>query len=397
MVLNKKNFDDNKTNWRIHVMMAENYITQLKKNTRRGLIQKRKDGELCGKAPIGYKNCRNENGRPSVEIDVETAPLVRQAFEDYASGAFTIDAVAERLQKQGLRTYKGNIISPQTVHKTLHNPFYCGYLTHLDDSSPNKEEHKIVRFRHVYEAMISEELFDRCQRVLKRFNKTPYKYKSKLYTFSGLVSCANCGKSMSSYTKKKKDNEYVYMHCTQYGSSACGNKNVNENVIARQVIESLGAIKTEGKIAEKMVKYLEETAKQENRAKMSENSVHKKRLEEVNTKINKLIDMRLESNVLDDATFNRRMELLKVERDELEQKVNNTTVNEQDFYLSLKDIVEIAQEAEYIFKSSQIEQKRRLLNLIFANLQIKDKKLEFTYTKPFCDFAKGFSYKLWGG
>jgi hypothetical protein len=53
-------------------------------------------------------------------------------------------------------------------------------------------------------------------------------------------------------------------------------------------------------------------------------------------------------------------------------------------------------QAEEIFKSSQIEQKRRLLNIIFANLQIKDKKLIFDYTKPFCDFAKGFSYQLWG-
>jgi hypothetical protein len=90
------------------------------------------------------------------------------------------------------------------------------------------------------------------------------------------------------------------------------------------------------------------------------------------------------------------MELLKAERDKLENKVKNTAVNEQEFYLALKDIVEIAQEAEGIFKSSQIEQKRRLLNLIFANLQIKDKKLIFDYTKPFGDFAKGFSYQLWG-
>jgi hypothetical protein len=90
------------------------------------------------------------------------------------------------------------------------------------------------------------------------------------------------------------------------------------------------------------------------------------------------------------------MELLKAERDELENKVKNTTVNEQEFYLALKDIVEITQEAEGIFKSSQIEQKRRFLNIIFANLQIKDKKLLFDYTKPFDDFAKGFSYQLWG-
>lgn len=48
-----------------------------------------------------------------------------------------------------------------------------------------------------------------------------------------------------------------------------------------------------------------------------------------------------------------------------------------------------------MFKSSQIETKRLLLALIFANLEIKDKSLNFTYRKPFDFIAEGFSYKLW--
>lgn len=322
--------------------------------------------------------------------------MIKQAFEEYASGAYTINAVAEKLKKQGLRTFKGNIVCSQTIHKTLNNPFYCGYLTHFDKTSPNKEDHKIVRIKHVYDSIISEDLFDRCQRVLKRFNKTPYKYKNKVYTFSGLVSCGNCGKSMSSYTKKKKDNEYIYMHCTQYGQDACGNKNVNENTITKQVMEALNILKAEEKLADIIRDELEKENKQEGKIKVLENKRNQKQLEDVKNKIDRLVDLKLENNIKEDI-YKIKMESLTAELEELEKKVKKTDINEADFYVSLKEVFDFSQEAAEMFKSSQIEQKRRLLNLVFANLQIKDKKLNFSYTKPFCDFAKGFSYQLWGG
>ena len=45
------------------------------------------------------------------EIDSEKTPIVRKAFELYATGEYTLKAVAKILEQAGLRSYKGNILN----------------------------------------------------------------------------------------------------------------------------------------------------------------------------------------------------------------------------------------------------------------------------------------------
>jgi site-specific DNA recombinase len=69
--------------------------------------QKVKRGGSVGKAPIGYLNAReNFEGREvrTVVPDPERAPLVRMAFELYATGSYGFHALVELLTNAGLRT-----------------------------------------------------------------------------------------------------------------------------------------------------------------------------------------------------------------------------------------------------------------------------------------------------
>src|SRR5262245_21354109 len=61
----------------------------------------------CGKAPIGYLNVReNFECREvrTIVLDPERAPLVRMAFELYATGSYEFHALIELLTNAGLRT-----------------------------------------------------------------------------------------------------------------------------------------------------------------------------------------------------------------------------------------------------------------------------------------------------
>jgi DNA invertase Pin-like site-specific DNA recombinase len=112
MVLDKDSEPDKFMMWDFNVVGARSYILQLKKNTMRGMKQKIKDGETICKAPIGYLNCEGDGKtKRGVCIDPERAPLVIKMFEVYATGVYTIDAIADLMKREGLRTNKGNIIS----------------------------------------------------------------------------------------------------------------------------------------------------------------------------------------------------------------------------------------------------------------------------------------------
>jgi hypothetical protein len=49
------------------------------------------DGELTGKAPVGYKNIADPNNpkKRTVVIDEEKAYIVKKLFEDYATDLYS--------------------------------------------------------------------------------------------------------------------------------------------------------------------------------------------------------------------------------------------------------------------------------------------------------------------
>ncbi|MGH3442624.1 MAG: recombinase family protein, partial [Nitriliruptorales bacterium] len=94
----------------IAASFAEWYSDNLGQEVRKGMTQKARNGIWPSTAPIGYRNVRTGLGRKSesvLEIDSETAPLVREAFELYATGQWTLTTLAAELEKRGLRTRNG--------------------------------------------------------------------------------------------------------------------------------------------------------------------------------------------------------------------------------------------------------------------------------------------------
>jgi DNA invertase Pin-like site-specific DNA recombinase len=68
--------------------LAEFYSGNLSLEIRKGQGQKLKSGWWPAQAPTGYRNVRGSGERreATVEVDPVKGPLVRQAFELYATG-----------------------------------------------------------------------------------------------------------------------------------------------------------------------------------------------------------------------------------------------------------------------------------------------------------------------
>ncbi|MEI8328402.1 MAG: hypothetical protein WCG14_00140 [Chlamydiia bacterium] len=51
--------------------------------------------------------------------------------------------------------------------------------------------------------------------------------------------------------------------------------------------------------------------------------------------------------------------------------------------ITVKTVLDLAKRAKEIYESSKVDEKRQILNFLFSNLEIKDKKAIITLREPF--------------
>ena len=214
LVFASESIDNTPSRMLLHGIMsaiAEFYSQNLATEVKKGMGEKIKNGGTVGRAPIGYKNVRSvdDKGREArtVDIDPERAPLIRLAFEEYATGQWTVADLAEHLAACGLNTRSTPRIPSQpitlkTLHKVLVNPYYKGVVTY-----------KGVEYPGSHEPLVSTETWEKVQAILasrvngERNFKHPHFLKSSIY-------CACCGERMMVSNEKKKDGTvYPYFVC----------------------------------------------------------------------------------------------------------------------------------------------------------------------------------------
>ncbi len=166
---------------------SKQYVDNLSVNTKRGLREKVRRGEMPGVAPIGYYN---DLKIKTAKVDKRLAPIVREAFELYARGDKRLDEIADFLYAKGIQTRSGKVRSKKTtgkkpyhknrIKRMLENPFYYGHFRYNGEVHEGK-----------HKAIISKRLFDQVQVVLEQRGK-PHPAKNDPKPLCGLVYCS-CG------------------------------------------------------------------------------------------------------------------------------------------------------------------------------------------------------------
>ncbi|WP_201732180.1 recombinase family protein [Acidithrix sp. C25] len=214
LVSTTESIDETPSGMLLHGIMssiAEFYSRNLAAEVMKGMSQKARSGGTVGRAPLGYRNHRSvdSEGREvrTVVIDQERAPLIKQAFELYATGSWTVAALAEHLNQRGLTTtptqkLPSRPITEGLLHKVLTNPYFKG-LT--------KFQGALYQGRH--ETLVDEVTWQRVQDILtshnngERTRKHPHFLKSTVY-------CGQCGERlMVQRAKSASGMTYPYFYC----------------------------------------------------------------------------------------------------------------------------------------------------------------------------------------
>lgn len=178
---------------------------------KKGMGEKVKGGGTVGRAPLGYINVRriDDKGREerTVELDPERAPLVKQAFEEYATGEWSIISLAEYMAALGLSTrptpkIPSKPVTKTSIEKMLKNPYYAGVIRYNG-----------IEYDGAHEALIDLETFNKVQNIIQSHHNGE-RTREHPHFLKGLVYCWNCKSRMVvTHAKSHTGNVYPYFIC----------------------------------------------------------------------------------------------------------------------------------------------------------------------------------------
>lgn len=143
---------------------------------------------ISGKVPFGYKIDKKQ-----LVIVPEDAEKVRDIFEHYIA----LRSV-RALRPYVLETH-GLVYTQTGLAQLLRNERYIGHAHGKPDFCP---------------AILSEEVFSKVQDILRiRSERLNFARTNRVYLFTGIAFCAECGNRLSAHVVGKK---YIYYRCTRY-------------------------------------------------------------------------------------------------------------------------------------------------------------------------------------
>ncbi|GLZ30788.1 hypothetical protein Lesp02_29770 [Lentzea sp. NBRC 105346] len=181
------------------------------------MLHKAQNGGTNGVAKLGYLNgIKFVEGRRvnTIVKDEERAPFVVMAFELFATGRYpNIVTLQDKLTTAGLRMPRtGKPISEQTLYKLLRDKYYLGNVIYKGIEYENG--------RH--ERLISDELFERVQRILDAHSGTGTRQHSHPHYLKGLMRCFRCRRQFTvQRTKNRHGTVYYYFFCMGRQDGEC--------------------------------------------------------------------------------------------------------------------------------------------------------------------------------
>jgi site-specific DNA recombinase len=355
----------------IQAVMAVHYSRNLSEETKKGYYGRLKQGLSPFPAPLGYLN----NGRGKLKtIDPMLGPIVKEAFELYATGRYSLTRLVEEMYSRGLRTRAtqkypgGERVGRSAIAAMLSNPFYIGVL-HVN---------KVNRtFLGNHEPLISRELFERVQEALT--GKTQRRVVKHTFHFSRLIYCAFCGRALVGETHKG----HIYYRCHSTHATVSLREDFIEDQFARMFLK-LQLSEEESSLIDLLFAETKQNWDQHMReARRSEEL----RVAAIDEKLQRLTDAYIDG-MLDKANLEERKTTLLLERREAERRISGIGSGGEGELSQWEKNVELIKAAYLLYEIGNWEEKCELVKSVMSNRVASHKTVDFTLRFPFSEVAK---------
>ena len=338
------------------------------------MFHKAKNGGTTGRAKLGYLNVRKDfDGRlvNTIEVDQERAPLIQWAFEQYATGEYSLTALQQELADQGLTTRKtakwaAKPISRSQLGLILRDPYYLGMVTFKGEVYPGR-----------HEALVTPELFNQVQRVIDVRMRRTQRDITHNHFLRSLMHCARCHaagrRSQLVYSQpvNHAGQPYEYYHCRHRQEPDCGLPHLRvsdvESAMQREV-SSLRLTHDEATaLREHTTSHLERRLAVEHDMRVR----LKKELATLDVKEQRLLDLAADASIPTDS-LRKRLKELQVSKATLQHKLARTDDQVREETDAMLAYIALLEYPGQFYAAATDGVKRKLLSAFYTHLWLDD-------------------------
>lgn len=241
--------------------------TTIVENVKMGMKQRARKGKWNGGIVLGYKSVQDKlnSEKTNLEVVESEAYVVKRIFNLYSEGK-GYKAIVNIINKENLKTKKGNLFSISGIKEIITNPIYIGKIRYNVRENWTQNRRKILNKNPIicdgeHDSIISKELWEKCQSIYIEKSKKPSRTFSGSYPLTGLLRCPECGASMVAGRVSKKRNDgskhtIRYYQCSQWknkGKVACNPNSIRSDIIENIVFNKIARLCNNDKVIDEVL------------------------------------------------------------------------------------------------------------------------------------------------
>lgn len=343
----------------IQAVVAADYVRNLRDEVLKGFYGRLKQGFYPLPAPIGYLDRGKARFK---EIDPLKGPLIRLAFELYATGRYSMLKLSDELYARGLEAETAGPLSVGSMAQILHNHFYYGLI---------RIRRTGETFEGGHEPLVSKSLFDQVRRVIDGrgvVTRTP-----NSFTYRKLITCQQCNKFLVGEFHKGN----VYYRCHD---KVCRQPSLREDRLEHTIFRTLENLHLGADELTDLRACAEAYQSEAEKQRAARREQAARDLALIEDRLNRLTDAFVDGAIEREAYLARK-EALTVQRASLrELKATGGNVGGVDKTAAM---LQVAAEAQLKFPDATAEEKRVFLQSLCTKLSALDGAFEMDLRFPF--------------
>ncbi len=366
----EKNLDTTPAGRAMHGMIAvfnEYQVGVSGEDIKVKMAHKAKTGGTLHQAPLGYLNVREQfEGREvrTVALDPMRAPFVVLGFELYATGKYTFRSLQEALTEAGFRTrptrrWGTRPISINKIGEMLQDRYYLGYVRY------DGEEYQ---GRH--EPLISQELFDRAQRVLYAERRAGTRHRTHQHYLKGLIWCHRCRRRLIIMPGKSHSGvRYFYFICQGRLDHKCDLPYMAVSKVEAAIEGHYANVQLSSDFRTAVQTRLDDAMASTTDATRRLRTQYDRKLKELNTREDGLLDLVGDPDWPKEK-LTAKIRAVREERTKIEERLEESDRPLDDGHEVLSTVLRLLEDPQALYRRSGVRARKVLNTAIFTKLYL---------------------------
>jgi site-specific DNA recombinase len=297
----------------------------------------------------------------TVALDPERAPLIRLAFDLYATGRFSINELVT--------------VNHSTLYAILSNPYYAGWVTYRGQT-----------YKGRHDPLVSQTQFDEVQAVLQAHRLSGERErKHPPHYLKGTLHCGGCGRRLTYSQNSGNGGTYEYFVCPEKQRRTCAQPYHRAEIVEAAVERYYRKVQLSKARQQRIRQTIK--ARLDEMAQVSEREVSRchGELQALSEQERKLLQKHYQDRI-SDALYNEEQHRIAREREAAEAIVERLSVQFDDIEETLELALSLTDDVQAAYLKASPTVRRLFNQAIFERIEVRDEDVAgVTLAEPFRD------------